>query len=89
MRALQRIEVGDLSGPSAVQSMPPSPRWLSGKLAAGDPERMAEQYLAGETAPALAERYGISLKSVRRILQEQGARKRPKPASRAAGSFRT
>jgi len=37
---------------------------------------MVKRYLDGETAAALAERYGISLKSVRRILREGGARKR-------------
>ncbi|MCA1605578.1 MAG: hypothetical protein LC775_08945, partial [Acidobacteria bacterium] len=67
---------GDQSGPLAVQSVLPSPRWLDGRLEAGDRERMAEQYMAGATAAALAERYGISLKSVKRTLQERGARKR-------------
>jgi hypothetical protein len=73
---LQRIEADDQSGPAVVQSVPLSPRWLSGKLAPGDPERMAAQYLAGETAPALAAQYGVSLKSVRRLLHKRGARKR-------------
>ena len=73
---LRHVHAGDQSGPAAVQSAPPSPRWLSSKLAAGDQERMAEQYMAGATAAALAERYGISLKSVKRTLQERGARKR-------------
>jgi hypothetical protein len=76
VRALQLIETGDQSGPAAVQSAPPSPRWLSGKLRAGELERIADQYLAGATAPTLAAQYGISLKSVRRILQAHGARKR-------------
>ncbi len=73
---LRRVHAGDQSGPLAVQSVPPSPRWLDGRLEAGDRERMAEQYLAGDTASALAERYGISLKSVKRILRELGVRKR-------------
>lgn len=76
VRVLRRVEAGDQSGVSAVQSAPPSLRWLSGRLSAGDRERMTEQYLAGDTAPALAERYNISLKSVRRILREGRARKR-------------
>jgi hypothetical protein len=75
VRVLQRIKAGEQSGPSAVTSVPPSLRWLSNRLAAGDHERMAEQYLAGETAQALEERYGVSLKSVRRMLRERGARK--------------
>lgn len=73
---LKRIGAGDESGPAAVQSDPPSSRRLSSKLAADDRWRIAEQYLAGETAPVLAERYGISLKSVRRILQARGVWKR-------------
>ncbi len=76
VRVLRRIEAGDQSGPSAVTSMPPSLRWLSSRLAISDPDAMVEQYLAGETAAALAKRYSISLKSVRRILQERGVRKR-------------
>ena len=63
VRVLRRIDAGDQSGVSAVQPAPPSLRWLSGRLSAGDRERMTEQYLAGDTAPALAERYNISLKS--------------------------
>ena len=76
VRALRRIEAGDQSGVSAVQSAPPSLRWLSNRLATSDQDAMVQQYLAGETAAVLAKRYGISLKSVRRILQERGARKR-------------
>jgi len=76
VRVLGRIEAGDQSGPSAVQSAPPSLRWLSSRLAASDPDAITKRYLAGETATALAKRYGISLKSVRRILEERGARKR-------------
>ncbi len=72
---LQLVKAGDRSGPPVVQSAPASLRWLSRKLAAGNRERMVERYLAGETAAALAERYGVSLKSVRRILRERGARK--------------
>lgn len=64
------------SGQPAVQSTaPPSPRWLKNRLAADAPEAMVEEYLAGETALAVAERYGVSLKTVRRILQAHGARK--------------
>jgi len=73
---LRRVHAGDQSGPLAVQSVPPSPRWLDSRLEAGDREHMAEQYLTGVTAAALAARYNISLKSVRRILQARGARKR-------------
>ena len=76
---LRRVYAGDQSGPLAVQSVPPSPRWLDSRLEAGDRERMAEQYMAGATAAALAERYGISVKSVKRTLQERGARKRAEP----------
>ena len=75
VRVLQRIEAADQSGVPAVASAPPSLRWRSGKLAAGDRAHIAEQYMAGKTAAALAESYGISLKSVRRILRERGARK--------------
>ena len=73
---LRRVHAGDQSGPLAVQSVPPSPRWLDSRLEAGDRERMAEQYMAGATAAALAEQYSVSVKSVKRILQEQGVRKR-------------
>ncbi len=48
---------------------------LSSRLAASDFDAMVKQYLAGETAVAPAKRYGISLKSVRRTLQERGVRK--------------
>lgn len=75
LNMLGRIQAGDLSGPTAVQSAPSSPGWLDDRLAAGDRERMTEEYLAGATAAALAERYSISVKSVKRILRERGARK--------------
>ncbi len=56
-----RGEGGDPLTDSRFLTVRHSPLLLvSGKLGARDRERMAEQYLSGETAPCLAERYGIS-----------------------------
>ena len=62
---------------------PTSRAWhVSDRLLPTDVKTLGASYLAGSTIRVLAEQYGISTSSVKRLLREQGARKqRPRSAA--------
>jgi hypothetical protein len=62
--------------PSADGPTPTTWR-VSDRLSAADVKVLVQSYLAGDTIRVLAERYSISITSVKRLLREHGARKLP------------
>jgi DNA invertase Pin-like site-specific DNA recombinase len=62
----------------------PSPQaWrVNDRLASADIKSLLTSYLSGSTIRVLAEQYGISTTSVKRLLRQHGARKqRPRSAA--------
>ena len=51
---------------------------MADRLTEDQIQALVESYLAGTHADTLAERYGISLSSVRRLLRQHGARRHQK-----------
>jgi transposase len=51
------------------------------RLAVDGLAAVVEQYRAGVTARELAERYAVSLSTIKRMLRANGARRRSKPPS--------
>jgi hypothetical protein len=72
------------AAPSDVASVaPPAPRrlWsLRERLNERTCADMIAAYRAGTTAASLATAYGVSLRSVKRLLAAAGARRKPPPA---------
>ena len=79
---LRRIEAGDrenLPGLEEHCSSAGDPRRVCERLTGADIHDLLNQYRAGVTMRELAEQYGISHASVKRILARHGVRRRPKP----------
>jgi hypothetical protein len=55
----------------------PRPWQVTDRLSPADIKTLVKSFLAGDTIRVLAERYGISTTSVKRLLREHGARKLP------------
>jgi hypothetical protein len=62
--------------PSADGPTPATWR-VSERLSPADVKTLVKSFLTGDTIRVLAERYGISTTSVKRLLREHGARKLP------------
>ncbi|HSW66075.1 MAG TPA: helix-turn-helix domain-containing protein [Bacillota bacterium] len=58
-------------------------RWwsMASRLSAAGIEEVIEHYQAGMTAQALADKFSVSLSSIKRILRARGVRRLPEPPS--------
>jgi hypothetical protein len=69
---LERIEAGDCEDVPGVQSHGPLEPWrVNDRLSAAELQELVNQLQAGVSRPKLAQRYGISLSSVKRLLRKQ------------------
>jgi hypothetical protein len=77
VRALKMVETGEPGEEvPQIESVVHPPRLLKDRLSEADIASMVELYQSGWTAVALGERFGISARSVRRVMKVQKVRKR-------------
>jgi DNA-directed RNA polymerase specialized sigma24 family protein len=75
LRKAREVVRGDASNePDDPQPPQPRPWSMADRLSPEDVQAMIEKYHAGTIAQDLAAQYGISVKSVRRLLRKHGAR---------------
>jgi len=76
---LRRITQNDQTDLPGISSEAARTRWRSvaDRVSPIEVETLVERYRSGVKAAFLAREYGISLSSVRRILRQHGARRRP------------
>lgn len=68
--------------PASADGSSPQAWRVSDRLSSADIKILVRSYLAGSTIRELAQQYGISTTSVKRVLREHGARKlRPRRAA--------
>jgi DNA invertase Pin-like site-specific DNA recombinase len=85
LRRLQRAQT-EASAPSSVRShtgRPPEQRRVEDRLSSEQIEALISSYRAGTTTRELAQRYGLGLTTVKRLLRDHGVRRR-KPRGESA-----
>lgn len=76
VQQLRRAQGRGTEAPSSVRSTRSASQWRVGdRLSEADTERLVAAFVAGTSKRKLAERYGISESSVKRLIRQHGASK--------------
>ena len=78
LEAVTTMVIGD-DQPDITATAPAGRRWrIKDRLTQADLDQLVASFGQGAAIPELADRYGVSPTSIKNILRQHGARRRPK-----------